>query len=133
MSEKSVIIIDDSKYIIGLLERFFVDRLHFTIAATASDGTNAINLYRKFRPDLLTLDLSMPNKHGQEVLKELLNEFPDANVLIISAIRGDAILQCLSMGAKGYIEKPLRFTNADFVDDFIETVNESVGGREPSK
>ncbi|MBN1576560.1 MAG: response regulator [Chitinispirillaceae bacterium] len=133
MSEKSVIIIDDSKYIIGLLERFFIDRLHFKIIATALDGTDALNLYRKFKPDLLTLDLSMPNKNGQDVLKELLDEFPDANVLIISAIRGDAILQCLSMGAKGYIEKPLRLSNGDFVADFIETVNEAVGVREPPK
>jgi two-component system chemotaxis response regulator CheY len=133
MSEKSVIIIDDSKYIIGLLERFFVEQLHFKVVATALDGTDALDLYRRLKPDLLTLDLSMPNKDGKDVLKELLNEFPDANILIISAIRGDAIMQCLSMGAKGYIEKPLRFTNADFVADFIESVNEAVGTSGPPK
>jgi two-component system, chemotaxis family, chemotaxis protein CheY len=127
MSEKSVIIIDDSKYIIGLLERFFIDQLHFKVVATAPDGTNALDLYRKFKPDLLTLDLSMPNKHGKDVLKELLNEDPVANVLIISAVRGETIMECLSMGAKGYIEKPLRFSDADFTSDFIETVNEAVG------
>ncbi len=127
MNEKSVVIIDDSKYIIGMLERFFVEQLHFKIAATALDGTEAVELYRRYKPDLVTLDLSMPNKDGKEVLKELLDEFPQANILVISAIRGDAVMQCLSMGAKGYIEKPLRLNNADFIADFIETVNEAVG------
>lgn len=133
MSEKCVIIIDDSKYIIGLLERFFVEQLHFKVVATALDGTEALDLYRRFKPDLLTLDLSMPNKDGKDVLKELINEFPEANILIISAIRGDAILQCLSIGAKGYIEKPLRFSSTEFVEDFIESVKEAVGESEPPK
>ena len=133
MSEKCVIIIDDSKYIIGLLERFFVEQLHFKVVATALDGTEALDLYRRFKPDLLTLDLSMPNKDGKDVLKELINEFPEANILIISAIRGDAILQCLSIGAKGYIEKPLRFSSTEFIEDFIESVKEAVGESEPPK
>lgn len=127
MSEKRVMIIDDSKYIIGLLERFFIDQLHFKVVATALDGTNALELYRKYRPDLLTLDLSMPNKDGKEVLKEVLEEFPDANVIIISAVRGDALLKCMSMGAKGYVEKPLRLSDSDFIADFTETVGEVVG------
>lgn len=127
MSEKRVMIIDDSKYIIGLLERFFIDQLHFKVVATALDGTNALELYRKYKPDLLTLDLSMPNKDGKEVLKEVLEEDPDANVLIISAVRGDALLKCMSMGAKGYVEKPLRLSDSDFIADFTETVNEVVG------
>jgi len=127
MSEKRVMIIDDSKYIIGLLERFFIDKLQFKVVATALDGTNALELYRKHRPDLLTLDLSMPNKDGKDVLKDILNAYPEANVLIISAVRGDSMLKCMSMGAKGFIEKPLRLSDADFIADFIETVNEVIG------
>ena len=127
MSEKTVIIVDDSKYIIGLLERFFVDQLHFKVVATALDGTNVLDLYKKYRPNLLTLDLSMPNKDGKVVLKEILDEDPEANILIISAVRGDAMLKCMTMGAKGYIEKPLQLSDPDFVADFIETVNEVVG------
>lgn len=127
MIEKRVMIIDDSKYIIGLLERFFIDQLHFKVIATTLDGTNALELYRKYQPDLLTLDLSMPNKDGKEVLKEVLGEDPAANIIIISAVRGDAMLQCMSMGAKGYVEKPLRLSDSDFIADFIETVNDVVG------
>ena len=127
MSEKTVMIIDDSKYIIGLLERFFVDKLHFIVVATALDGTNVLELYRQYRPNLLTLDLSMPDKKGVDVLKDVLEADPGANVLIISAVRSDAMLKCMTMGAKGYVEKPLRFSDLDFVSDFIETVKEVCG------
>jgi len=127
MDEKTVMIVDDSKYIIGLLDRFFTDTLHFKVVCTALDGTNALELYKRYKPDLLTLDLSMPNKDGKEVLKEVMAEDQEANVLIISAVRGDAMLNCMTMGAKGYIEKPLQLSNTDFVADFIETVNEVMG------
>lgn len=127
MSEKTVMIVDDSKYIIGLLERFFTDTLHFKVVCTALDGINVLDLFKRYQPDLLTLDLSMPNKDGKEVLREVMAEKPDANVLIISAVRGDAMLNCMTMGAKGYIEKPLQLSNSEFVGDFIETVNEVMG------
>jgi two-component system chemotaxis response regulator CheY len=132
MSEKTVMIVDDSKYIIGLLERFFTDTLHFKVVCTALDGTNALELFKRYKPDLLTLDLSMPNKDGKEVLREIMTEAPEANVLIISAVRGDAMLNCMTLGAKGYIEKPLQLSNSDFVGDFIETVNEVMGIAEES-
>jgi two-component system chemotaxis response regulator CheY len=128
MSAKRVIIIDDSPYIIGLLERFFIDQMQFNVVATALDGTGVLELYRKFRPDLLTLDLSMPGKNGTLVLREVLREFPDANVLIISAVRGEPLLECMNAGARGYLEKPLRLSESDYIADFVESVNEAISG-----
>jgi hypothetical protein len=57
-------------------------------------------------------------------MKEIYTEFPKANILMISAVRGDAMLECMKMGAKGYIEKPLKFNDVEFVKDFQETVEE---------
>lgn len=125
MSKKSVMIIDDSKYIIGLLERFFCDELDFNVVATALHGDNAIELYQKYTPDLVTLDLSMPNKSGMEVLTELLQSEPRAKVIIISAVRGESIMESLLLGAKGYIEKPLKLSDSNFKSEFIKTVDEA--------
>jgi two-component system chemotaxis response regulator CheY len=94
------------------------------VAAAGSDGNEAVDLYRKHKPDLITLDISMPNKDGQQAMKEIYAEFPNANILMISAVRGDTMLECMKLGAKGYIEKPLKFTDAEFVKDFQETVEE---------
>lgn len=121
---KNIVIIDDSKYLIKKISEFFEKEFHFKILGQGYDGNDAIYLYRKHRPDLITLDITMPNKDGQEAMKEILSEFPEANILIISAVRGDTVLECMSEGAKGYLEKPLKFAEPEFIDDFRETIHE---------
>jgi len=66
----------------------------------------------------------MPNKDGKAALEEILGEFPDARIMMISAVKGSAMLECLSLGAKGYVEKPLKFNDAEFISDFKATVEE---------
>ncbi len=121
---KSVVIVDDSKYLINKIANFFEKEMNFEVTALGYDGNEAVALYREHKPDLITLDITMPNKDGQQAMKEILSEFPDANILIISAVRGDTVLECMSDGAKGYIEKPLKFSDTEFIEDFKETLDE---------
>lgn len=127
MAEKTVMIVDDSKYILGLLDTFFQERLQFKVVATLMNAMDVLENYKKLRPTLVTLDISMPQKSGEVVLDELISEDPDVNVCIISAVRGDAMLNCMALGAKGYIEKPLRLNDVDYVQDFINTIHETIG------
>jgi two-component system, chemotaxis family, chemotaxis protein CheY len=128
LSEKTtkhtVVFVDDSSFIINRLDRFFREQLDFTILGQGRDGNDAIALYEKHLPDLLTLDISMPNKRGNDAAKEILSRHPGAKIMIISAVRGNEILECLSLGVKGYMEKPLRFEDQAYVKDFLETVHE---------
>ena len=121
---RTVVIIDDSKFLTKQLSDFFEQHMGFDVVATGCDGNDAIELYRKFRPNLITLDISMPNKSGGDAMKVILKEFSEANVLMISAVRGNAMLQCMCDGAKGYIEKPLKLGDAEFTKDFRETVED---------
>lgn len=121
---KSVVIVDDSKFLVKQIVNFFNIQLGFEVVATGNDGNDAVELYKRHTPDLITLDITMPNKDGYQALKEILVDFPDANILIISAVRGDTMLECMTNGAKGYIEKPLKFGNPEFVEDFKNTVTE---------
>jgi two-component system chemotaxis response regulator CheY len=121
---RTVVIIDDSKFLIKQIVEFFEKQLGFTVVETGSDGNEAIEMYRKHKPDLITLDITMPNKTGADAMKEIIQEFPNANVLMISAVRGDAMLECMNGGAKGYIEKPLKFSDPEFVSDFKDTIQE---------
>jgi two-component system chemotaxis response regulator CheY len=125
---RTVIIVDDSKFLIKQIVDFFEKQLGFTVLATGNDGNEAIELYRKHKPDIITLDITMPNKTGAEAMKEIVAEFPDANVVMVSAVRGETMLECMNSGAKGYIEKPLKFNDAEFVADFKETISEILGG-----
>lgn len=124
---RTVIIVDDSKFLIKQIVDFFEKQLSFTVLATGNDGNEAVELYRKHKPDLITLDITMPNKTGAEAMKEIVAEFPEANVLMVSAVRGESMLECMNSGAKGYIEKPLKFNDAEFVADFKDTVAEIIG------
>jgi two-component system, chemotaxis family, chemotaxis protein CheY len=122
--KRTVVIVDDSKFLLKQISEFFEQQLGFTVVATGCDGNDAIDLYRQHKPDLMTLDISMPNRSGADAMKNILSEFPGAKILMISAVRGNAMLQCMCDGAKGYIEKPLKLGDPEFVKDFKETVEE---------
>ena len=124
---KTVVIVDDSRFLIKQISDFFEKQLEFTVCATGFDGNDAVTLYRKYKPDLITLDITMPNKTGADAMKEIINEFPRANVLMISAVRGESMLECMNLGAKGYVEKPLKFNDPAFIADFKETIREIFG------
>ena len=122
---KSVIIVDDSIFLSKQIAEFFATQLGFQVAAVGRDGNDAVELFRTHRPDLLTMDLTMPNKDGKTAINEILGEFPDARILVISAVKGNTVLECLNRGAKGYVEKPLKFNDPIFVEDFKQSVDEA--------
>lgn len=122
--DRSVVIVDDSKFQTLQLGRFFADVMGFRVLASGENGEEAVELYRTHKPDLITMDLTMPKLDGRGALAQILQEFPDANVLVISAVKGPLLLDCLTLGAKSYVEKPLRFDKEDFIRDFKSTLAE---------
>lgn len=129
--ERTVVLVDDSIFQTQQLSRFFKDTMNFTILATGENGEDAVELYRKHKPDILTLDLTMPKLDGRGALLQILEEFPEAKILVISAVKGPLLLDCLSLGAKSYIEKPLKFDKAEFVKDFQATLAEILESTPP--
>lgn len=119
---KKIIIVDDSNFLAKQIKAFMENEMGFDIVAIGRDGNDAIDLYKQYQPDLLTLDLTMPNKDGKAAIWEILQEYPKAKILVISAVKGRTMVECLKMGARNYIEKPLRFADALFIDEFKETI-----------
>ena len=115
---KRIVIVDDSIFLIKQLTAFMEVAMGYQVVGTGSDGNQAVELYRKHKPDLITLDITMPIKDGMEALTEIMEEFPEANVMMISAIRGQEMTKCIKLGAKAYMEKPLLFNEEQFVQDF---------------
>lgn len=73
----------------------------------ATDGESAIEMYKKLKPDLVTLDINMPHTDGLECLKELLKIDPSANVLMVTSVEQKSIVDsAMNSGAKGYVKKP---------------------------
>jgi two-component system chemotaxis response regulator CheY len=123
---KTVVVVDDSKFIIDILANFFQETMHFSVIGRGANGMDAMELYRKLKPDLLTLDIAMPIKDGYEVIEKLVAEFPDARILVVSAVRGEALIDCIQAGAADFINKPLTFNNPTFVERFVDIVNQIV-------
>ncbi len=118
-----IVVVDDSVFLAEKIKGFLESRGHEVIAM-GEDGNEGVALYREHRPDLVTLDITMPNKDGHDCLSEIMQIDNKARVVVVSAIDDQSvILDCMNIGAMGFIEKPLKFKNHEFCESFAETIN----------
>jgi len=102
----TILIADDAEFMRAMLRQIIED-MEWTIAGEACDGKEAIAQYRQFRPDLVLLDITMPNLDGTEALEAILAEDPQAQVVMITALgQKDQVLKAIKAGARDFIIKP---------------------------
>lgn len=90
------------------------------VVAEAADGEQAIELYRKHKPDVTLMDLRLPKKSGVEAITFIREEFPSARIIVLTTFDGDEdIYRALQAGAKGYLLKGM---DTDELTDAIRTV-----------
>lgn len=78
------------------------------LVAEASNGREAVALFRQYRPDITLMDLQMPEMSGQDALVAIRREFPDARIAILTTYKGDVqALRAFRAGASGYLLKNL--------------------------
>ena len=95
-----------------------------TMVAQASTGREAIEQYRRHRPDVTLMDVRLPDMSGIDALIEIRAEFPDARVLMLTTFEGDAeIARALAAGARGYLLKTMP------PDELAESVRHVHAGR----
>ncbi len=76
------------------------------IVGEAASGTETIDIYNSLNPDLLIMDISMPNKNGMEVAEELLSADPEARIIILSMYDDEEYInKCIELGVRGYVIK----------------------------
>jgi two-component system chemotaxis response regulator CheY len=79
------------------------------VVGEASNGIEAVAQYRELRPDVTTLDITMPELDGISALREILAEDPAAKVIMCSALKEKPkVLEALQAGARDYILKPVK-------------------------
>lgn len=102
-----ILIIDDS----AVMRRNLVYTLTHAgheVVAQGMDGGQAYNLYKLHAPDLVTMDITMPEVNGIEAVKLIINDFPEAKIIMISALdQKQMVLEALKFGAKHYVIKPI--------------------------
>jgi DNA-binding NarL/FixJ family response regulator len=111
-----VLIADDHAIVREGLKQILADTKDITVAGSAENGHDLIDLARKKDFDVLLLDISMPDKSGIDVLKQIKKEYPKVAVLMLSMHREDQYaIRSLKAGAAGYLNKqsaPAELVNA---------------------
>lgn len=102
----NIIIIDDDRLVSGALKTILEASGEVHISAIGSDGSEALPLYREYLPDVLMLDIRMKEMNGLDASDQILKEFPDAKILLLTTFSDDEyIVKALNLGAKGYLLK----------------------------
>ena len=124
---KRILAVDDSPVILSLIKDILAARDY--IVETANDGQDALEKYAEFKPDVVTLDLTMPLMDGYQILRRLKAIDKHCTVIMISASEHTSALQdCLEIGAAGFLSKPFKPTE---LVDIIE--KSSTGAGNPDK
>lgn len=101
-----VIVIDDNKEIIGIVKDILSSE-NVEVVAVGHNGGDAMRLYKKFKPDILVLDLLMPNKDGYSAIDEIFKINPNAKIIVMTMAHVKPIIpELLKKGVVAVIQKP---------------------------
>ncbi len=77
------------------------------VVGTSVDGYNALEIFKRAKPDVVTLDITLPGIDGLYVLEKMMSINPDSKIIVITALKDKSTgLKAVRLGAKGYIVKP---------------------------
>ena len=100
-----ILIVEDYKD----LSEFYQEFLDEDTLLIASDGEEAVSLYKENKPDIVMMDLKLPKKSGIEATKEIMKIDPNAKIIAITAYGSTIGSKALEAGAKEVLRKPIRF------------------------
>ena len=102
----NIAVIDDDKLVALSLKTILESTGEITVSAMGESGREAVELYRKHKPDVMLMDIRMEGTNGIEAGETILKEYPNARILYLTTFSDDEyIIKALNMGAKGYILK----------------------------
>jgi len=117
-----LMIVDDSMIIRSRIERALKDN-NLNIVGVAENGVVAVEMVKKTNPQIVTMDLTMPEMDGSECIEEILKINPDLIILVVSALADKATaIEAMKKGAHGFLCKP--FTEAELNNAIKKLIRE---------
>lgn len=103
-----VMFVDDSSFMRSLLKGIIL-KDGFELVGEAENGRDAVELYKKVRPDLVTMDIVMPDMDGIEAVKTIRGFDPEAKIIMVSAMgQQSMVIDSIQAGARDFIIKPFQ-------------------------
>jgi len=126
-----VLIVDDAMFMRNMIAEIFNGKKYkeeeYQVVAEAENGIEAIEKYKEHDPDIVTMDIVMPEMTGIEALKEIMEADSGANVIMCSALGQDSlVMEALDAGARDFIVKP--FQPEKVLDVVVRILDETRGG-----
>ncbi len=107
MSKTTFVITDDAVFMRTLLRKIIEQDENFEVLGEASNGREAIEAAEKYQPDILTLDITMPEMDGIQAVREILKVSPKTNIIMVSAMgKQSMVIEAIKQGAKDFVVKP---------------------------
>ena len=107
--KKRILIVDDAQFTRNLLTNMINKLDNVEICGEARNGKEAITQYKKLKPDLVTMDLVMPEMGGIEAIEDIIKQDKSALIVVVSALGQEAlVLEAAKKGAKDFITKPFK-------------------------
>lgn len=118
---KRILIVDDAAFM-RMMIKDILTKNGYEVVAEASDGMQAVEKYLELHPDLVTMDITMPEMDGITALKKIKEADPNAVVIMCSAMGQQAmVIDAIQAGAKDFIVKPFQ------ADRVIEAIKKAIG------
>jgi two-component system chemotaxis response regulator CheY len=126
-----VLIVDDAMFMRNMIAEIFNGKRYrdeeYQVVAEAENGVEAVEKYKEHNPDIVTMDIVMPEMTGIEALKEIMVMDSGANVIMCSALGQDSlVMEALDAGAKDFIVKP--FQPEKVLEVVVRILDEARGG-----
>ena len=101
-----IMIVDDSSFVINKL-RSISEKAQFQVVGVANDGFEALTIFKECNPDVITMDINMPNMDGLATMKLIKQINPSAKIIMLSSMSTrEKVIEALKYGAKNFITKP---------------------------
>ncbi len=116
-----ILVVDDAAFMRMMIKDILVKN-GYQVVGEAADGMQAIEKFKELRPDLVTMDITMPEMDGIQALKEIRKIDPNAKIIMCSAMGQQAmVIDAIQAGAKDFIVKPFQ------ADRVIEAIKKTLG------
>lgn len=105
---KKVLVVDDAAFMRVSIKNM-IAKHGFEVVGEAENGLIAVQKFQELQPDIVTLDITMPEMNGLEALKEIMKNNPNAVVIMVSALGQESMVrEAVMSGAKGFVVKPFK-------------------------